>query len=93
MVSQVPRVHFTSNLNRHLSCDVCEVAGDTVRAVLQSVFETNPKLRSYLLDDQGRLRQHVRVFINDRVAGDRIGLTDPVSESDEVHVFQALSGG
>ena len=87
------RVSFTNNLRRHLSVDAADVPGDTVRAVLEGVFEDNPKLRSYLLDDQGRLRKHVKVFVNDRVAADRNGLSDPVGESDEVFVFQALSGG
>ena len=89
----MPRVTFTSNLQRHLACPPAEVAGATVGAVLGAVFEANPRLRSYLLDDQGRLRQHVNVFINDRAVEDRDGLSDALAESDEVFVFQALSGG
>lgn len=87
------RVSFTGNLRRHLSCPPAEVAGDTVRAVLEAVFAANPALRSYLLDDQGRLRKHVNVYVNDRAAADRTGLSDPVAEGDRVFVFQALSGG
>ena len=87
------RVSFTSNLRRHLSCPPAEVAGDTVRAVLDGVFETNPKLRGYLLDDQGRLRKHVKVYVGGSAAADTGGLSDPVGAADEVFVFQALSGG
>jgi molybdopterin synthase sulfur carrier subunit len=87
------RVSFTGNLQRHLSCPPVEVAGGTVRDVLECVFETNPKLRSYLLDDQGRLRKHVKVFVNNRAVGDTAGLSDAVDEADEIFVFQALSGG
>lgn len=89
----MPQISFTANLQRHLSCETTRVAGDSVRAVLLGVFETNPRLRSYLLDDQGRLRKHVTVFINDRAVVDRKGLSDGVGEDDEVFVFQALSGG
>ena len=62
----MPQVSFTNNLKRYLSCPTVNVTGDTVHAVLHGVFETNPKLRAYVLDDQGRLRRHVKVFINDR---------------------------
>ena len=89
----VPQVSFTNNLQRHLSCPTVSVTGDTVHAVLHGVFETNPKLRPYLLDDQGRLRRHVKVFVNDRAVADRSGLSDRVVEADEVFALQALWGG
>lgn len=87
------RVSFTANLERHLAVPVREAAGDSLRAVLDSVFIENPRLRSYLLDDQDRLRTHVVIYVNDAKVADRIGLSDPVGPGDEVFVFQALSGG
>lgn len=87
------RVAFTANLERHLSCPVRDVPGGTVRGVLNAVFATQPLLRSYILDDQDRVRKHVAIYVNgDRIA-DRERLGDPVDEADEVFVFQALSGG
>lgn len=87
------RVSFTSNLQRHLSAPPVDVAGTTLAAVLDATFDRNPRLRHYLLDDQGRVRKHVRIFINDRQLADRITLSDAVAADDEVFVFQALSGG
>ena len=87
------RVSFTANLQRHLSCPDQTVPGSTVQAVLDQVFATEPRLRSYILDDQGRLRRHVAIYINGDRLTDRITLTDPVTDADEVFVFQALSGG
>lgn len=87
------RVSFTENLKRHIDVPPMTTAGGTVRSVLDAVFDQNPRLRSYLLDDQGRLRKHVNVFINNGLSQDRTHLSDPVAETDEVFVFQALSGG
>ena len=87
------RVTFTDNLQKHLPCPPTNAHGDTVRAVLNDVFTDNPPLQSYLLDDQGRLRKHVNIFINNKMVRDRDTLSDPVEASDDVFVFQALSGG
>lgn len=87
------RVSFTDNLLKHLPCPPAEMAGDTVRAVMDGVFKDNPPLRSYLVDDQGRLRKHVNIYVNDALISDRAALSDPVAADDHVFVFQALSGG
>lgn len=87
------RVSFTENLKRHVPCPPAAAEGSTVRELLDAVFADNPQLRSYILDDQGRVRRHVNVFINARMVVDRITLSDPVGPRDEVFVFQALSGG
>jgi sulfur-carrier protein len=89
----VARVAFTANLERHLSCPVQSVPGDTVRTVLDGVFAAQPRLRSYVLDDQDRVRKHVAIYINGERIADRDRLSDAVTDSDEVFVFQALSGG
>ena len=89
----MPHIHFTSNLQRHVSCPSVTVPGDTVATALGAVFGDNPALRSYLLDDQGRLRRHVNVFINGSPVQDRARLSDALNGNDEVFVIQALSGG
>ncbi len=87
------RISFTENLRRHVDCPPTSTEGSTVRDVLDEVFQQNPQLKSYLLDDQGRLRKHVNVFVNSRAVVDRTGLRDAVGANDDVFVFQALSGG
>lgn len=89
----MPKVIFTANLQRHLSAPPKEAEGRTVRAALESVFAANPRLRSYVLDDQGRVRHHVIVFIGSQRIKDPTTLSDAVSETDEIFVMQALSGG
>ena len=87
------RVVFTSNIQRHIACPEVEAAGRTVREVLDKVFAENPRARGYVLDEQSALRKHMIIFIDGRAIRDRTKLTDPVSESETVYVFQALSGG
>ena len=87
------RIEFTANLHRHLACPVQSAPGDSVRAVLDHVFADHPRLRSYILDDQGRMRRHVAIFVNATRVADRDRLSDSVGPDDEIFVFQALSGG
>jgi molybdopterin synthase sulfur carrier subunit len=89
----VARIIFTSNLERHLPCPPLKVRGETVRAVLNAAFIDNPRLRGYILDDQGHLRKHVMVAVCGDIILDRASLSDPVAEDADVYVFQALSGG
>ncbi len=89
----MPSVKFTQNLERHLAVPAREVEGATVRQALDAVFGENPRLRGYVLDDQGRLRRHVVVFIDGEIIEDRTKLSDPVGPSSELFVMQALSGG
>jgi sulfur carrier protein ThiS len=89
----VATVVFTQNLKRHVECPTETVAGATVRDVLDAVFVTNPRLRGYVLDDQGTLRHHMMVFVDGEPIADRGRLSDPVRAASEVYVMQALSGG
>jgi molybdopterin synthase sulfur carrier subunit len=89
----MPEVKFTENLRRHLDTPECRVEAATVREALDRVFDAQPRLRSYVLDDQNRLRKHVAVFVDGNMVLDREGLSDAVTEDAEVFVMQALSGG
>ena len=87
------RVEFTPNLSRHIDCESLSVEGSNLREVIIAVCTANTQLKSYLLDDQDRLRKHVTVFIDNVQIKDRIQLSDPVSQSSSVYITQALSGG
>ncbi len=89
----MPRVSFTQNLQRHVTCPDIEVEGDTVRAALDNAFAAYPKLRGYVLTEQGGLHRHMAVIVNGESTLDRQKLSQPVGASDEIYVMQALSGG
>jgi molybdopterin converting factor small subunit len=67
--------------------------GHTLREVLDEVEAKYPKIQTYLLDDQGKLRNHVNIFIDGSLISDRSGLSDAFSPDSEIYIIQALSGG
>jgi sulfur-carrier protein len=89
----VATVSFTPNLARHVECAPRTVAGATVREVLDRVFADNPRLRGYVVDEQGALRYHMLVFVDGEQISDRAKLSDPVTPTSELYVMQSLSGG
>lgn len=89
----MPRVVFTGNLQRHVSCPPCQVPGGTVKEALDGAFALYPKARGYVLDERGELRFHMAVFVDGSPVVDRKSLGDPVDRDAEVFVMQALSGG
>jgi len=89
----MPTVRFTDNIQRHVECPTRQVEGTRVREVLDAYFHTNTRARGYVLDDQGRLREHMSIFIDGEQLRDRVHLTDPVPADGVLDVIQALSGG
>jgi len=86
-------VRFTRNIQRHVACPDREIPGSTLRAVLDGYFRENERARGYVLDEQGKIRQHMVVFIDGELVRDRDTLSDPVKPDSMVDVIQALSGG
>jgi hypothetical protein len=89
----VATVAFTPQLRRFLAVPDVDTVAATLREALEAAFALNPRLRGYVLDDQGHLRANVVVFIDGRRSSDRIALADPLAPHSRVHVLQALSGG
>lgn len=89
----MPRVTFTPHLQRFLDAPARDVPGATVAEALAQVFADNPRLRHYVLDERGVVRQHVTVFVGDSPVHDRMALSDHVDADTEIFVLQALSGG
>ena len=81
------QVEFASSITRHTLASSFKASGGTVGEVLADVFRQLPALRTYVVDDQGAIRKHVTVFINDTTIRDRDCLTDTVTSSDCVYVY------
>lgn len=90
----MPTVSFTSNLRRfYPELTTKSFSGHSVAEVLDSIEQEFPGLRDYIVDDQGQLRKHVNIFLGNVMIRDKEHLSDAVSESDELYIMQALSGG
>lgn len=93
MIRLVATVLFTPQLQRFTTTPEVRTGAVTLREALEAAFAINPKLRGYVLDDQGHLRANVVCFIDGRRCTERVKLTDPLQPDSRVHVLQALSGG
>lgn len=80
---------FTQQLARFLPVPTLETQAATLRAALDGAFAANPRLGAYVLDEQGRLRANVVVFVDGR----RSALDAPLRSDSKIYVLQALSGG
>ena len=90
----MPKVIFTANLRRYTGgVTEIEAAGERVCDLLRELDEKLPGIRHYVVTDQGVLRRHVNIFVDEEPVVDRSGLTDSVRPESTVHILQALSGG
>ena len=89
----MPTVVFTPQLRRFTETPEVVSGAPTLRLALEDAFAANPRLRGYVLDDQGHVRPNVVVFIDGRRCDDRVQLADVLQPDSRVHVMQALSGG
>lgn len=84
---------FAASIQRHIPLPERDIAAGTVDEALAAVFADEPRLRGYILDDQGGLRRHLAVYVDGRPVRDRRRLSDAVGAESRIYVVQALSGG
>jgi sulfur-carrier protein len=67
-----------------------DAAGATVGAVLEDLDQRYPGLKFRVVDEQDRVRRHVRLFVGRDETRD---VARPMREGEELLIFGALSGG
>lgn len=87
------QLNFTQQLGRFMAVPQVRVDAADLRAALDSCFATHPRLRGYVLDEQGHLRENVVIFIDGQRARDPKRLDDALRPDSNVYILQALSGG
>lgn len=66
-----------------------DLDGGTVVEVLRSLELEFPAVAGWILDERGRIRRHINVFVN----GERGGESTAVADGDRVEVLPAITGG
>jgi sulfur-carrier protein len=69
---------------------VVDADGGTVAELLADLDARYPGIRFRMVDEQDRIRKHMKVFVNDESVRD---LHTKIADRDEITIMQALSGG
>lgn len=67
-----------------------EASGATMGELLADLDRQFPGIRFRVIDEQDRMRAHMRFFINGEQVFD---LAYPLKSTDDIQIVQALSGG
>ena len=84
------KVFIPSALRSYTESSEAEANGATLAAMLVDLERQYPGIRFRMIDEQDRIRRHIRIFVNGEQARD---LSQPLKATDEVIIVQALSGG
>ena len=66
-----------------------QLEGATIAELLRELERTQPAMGGWVLDERGRIRRHINVFVN----GERAAEDTPVEHDDRIDVLPAISGG
>src|SRR6266404_1057797 len=69
-----------------------EVQGKTITEVLDSLTKQHTQLRQHLYDGDGKLRNFVRVYVNDEDIRSK-GDSTPLNDGDEISIVPSIAGG
>ena len=69
---------------------IIEAGGATVEELLADIERRYPGFRFRIIDEQGSIREHINIFINEKPARN---LSAPLQPGDTIHIICALSGG
>jgi molybdopterin synthase sulfur carrier subunit len=87
----MPTVKIASPLRSYTQgASSVSAQGTTVEEVLDDLERRFPGMCFRMIDEQGRIRQHIRIFVNTVDVDD---LSTDVASGDTVHLICALSGG
>jgi molybdopterin synthase sulfur carrier subunit len=87
------KVHIPTPMRQHTEgLATVEVAGGTVKGVLDSLGQKYPAIVSKLFDN-GQVRRFVNVYLNDEDIRYLDNMATAVKDGDEVSIIPAVAGG
>ncbi len=86
------RIIISQALSEEPARRLAEVSGTTIGECLDDLAVKIPKMRQWLFDDTGQLREHVDIFINRNSAFPN-PLKRPTKDGDEIHILSIIGGG
>lgn len=87
-------VCFPPHLRRHFPLPAtCLIEAVTAAEAIAELDRLFPGVAAYVVHENGALRKHVNLFLDERFIRDRERLTDPLAGVKKLYVMQALSGG
>lgn len=84
------KVLIPSALRSYTENAQAEASGATLDALLADLDRQYPGIRFRIIDEQKKVRRHIRIFVNGQLVD---ALLQPMKPDDEVVIVQALSGG
>ncbi|MFN0315191.1 MAG: MoaD/ThiS family protein [Burkholderiales bacterium] len=84
------KVQIPSALRSYTQRSETEASGATLGVVLADLDRQYPGIRFRMIDEQEKIRRHIRIFVNSEQIHD---LSKSLNTTDEVVIVQALSGG
>jgi molybdopterin converting factor small subunit len=84
------QVLIPTSLQSYTRVSRVDAVGSTLGEVLADLERQFPGMRFRMVDEQDRLRPHMRVFVNGQALHE---LTHPLQPGCDVNIVQALSGG
>jgi molybdopterin converting factor small subunit len=75
------------------AAEVSVDGADTLGAVIEGLEASHPGLRTRVLDDGGKLRRFVNVYVNDDDVRFASGLDTPTPDGASVSIIPAVAGG
>lgn len=86
----MPRVILAGSIRQHAGgSGSIDVAAATVREAITALEAAHPSLKGWVVDEQGVLRRHVKLFHR----GIAVVLEQKLEPEDELHIVGAISGG
>jgi MoaD family protein len=69
-----------------------QAAGETVKAIIETLEQKHPGLKDRLLDDKG-VRRFVNIYVGDEDIRFLDGLETKLKAGDEISIVPAIAGG